>query len=136
MSVWQHVRLSVQIRPRDTLACCWDVKQIRPGDTLACCRDVKQIRPGGTLTCCRDVKQIRRLDTLACCWDVKQPSDHQQPLSRDADFVLGHSCENKRAEQSYSTKHHEVFDKDSHCHINVIVCQCLHEMTVFSFFLF
>ena len=25
--MWQHVRLSEQIRPRDTLACCWDVKQ-------------------------------------------------------------------------------------------------------------
>ena len=27
ISVWQHVKLSVQIRPWDTLACCWDVKQ-------------------------------------------------------------------------------------------------------------
>ena len=27
MSVWQHVKLSEQIRPCDTLACCWDVKQ-------------------------------------------------------------------------------------------------------------
>ena len=26
-SVWQHVKLSEQIRPWDTLACCWDVKQ-------------------------------------------------------------------------------------------------------------
>ena len=25
--MWQHVKLSEQIRPRDTLACCWDVKQ-------------------------------------------------------------------------------------------------------------
>ena len=25
--VWQHVNLSEQIRPWDTLACCWDVKQ-------------------------------------------------------------------------------------------------------------
>ena len=25
--VWQHVKLSVQIRPWDTLACCWDDKQ-------------------------------------------------------------------------------------------------------------
>ena len=25
--LWQHVRLSEQIRPWDTLACCWDVKQ-------------------------------------------------------------------------------------------------------------
>ena len=25
--MWQHVKLSVQIRPWDTLACCWDVKQ-------------------------------------------------------------------------------------------------------------
>ena len=30
LSVWQHVQLSEQIRPRDTLACCWDVEQIRP----------------------------------------------------------------------------------------------------------
>ena len=27
ISVWQHVNLSEQIRPRDALACCWDVKQ-------------------------------------------------------------------------------------------------------------
>ena len=25
--MWQHVQLSEQVRPRDTLACCWDVKQ-------------------------------------------------------------------------------------------------------------
>ena len=25
--MWQHVNLSEQIRPWDTLACCWDVKQ-------------------------------------------------------------------------------------------------------------
>ena len=25
--MWQHVQLSEQIRPSDTLACCWDVKQ-------------------------------------------------------------------------------------------------------------
>ena len=27
ISVWQHVKLSERIRPGDTLACCWDVKQ-------------------------------------------------------------------------------------------------------------
>ena len=27
ISVWQHVKLSVQIRPWDTLAWCWDAKQ-------------------------------------------------------------------------------------------------------------
>ena len=27
ISVWQHVQLSEQIRPWDTLACCWEVKQ-------------------------------------------------------------------------------------------------------------
>ena len=27
ISVWQHVNLSEQIGPWDTLACCWDVKQ-------------------------------------------------------------------------------------------------------------
>ena len=26
-SVWQHVKLSEQICPCDTLACCWDIKQ-------------------------------------------------------------------------------------------------------------
>ena len=26
-SVWQHIKLSEQIRPWDTLACCWDIKQ-------------------------------------------------------------------------------------------------------------
>ena len=27
ISVWQHVKLSEQFRPWDTLACCWDIKQ-------------------------------------------------------------------------------------------------------------
>ena len=27
ISVWQHIKLSEQIRPWDTLACCWDVKR-------------------------------------------------------------------------------------------------------------
>ena len=27
VKVWQHVKLSQQIHPWDTLACCWDVKQ-------------------------------------------------------------------------------------------------------------
>ena len=27
ISVWQHVQLSEQTRPWDTVACCWDVKQ-------------------------------------------------------------------------------------------------------------
>ena len=27
ISVWKHVKLSEQIRPRDKLACCWTVKQ-------------------------------------------------------------------------------------------------------------
>ena len=27
ISLWQHVKLSVQIRPWETLACCWDIKQ-------------------------------------------------------------------------------------------------------------
>ena len=27
ISVWQHVKLSEQIRPRNTLAYCWDAKQ-------------------------------------------------------------------------------------------------------------
>ena len=27
VSVWQHVKLCEQIRPWDTLACCWDIKQ-------------------------------------------------------------------------------------------------------------
>ena len=32
--MWQHVKLSVQIRPWDTLACCWDVKQPTNKQTL------------------------------------------------------------------------------------------------------
>ena len=27
ISVWQHVKLSEQMHPWDTLACCWDIKQ-------------------------------------------------------------------------------------------------------------
>ena len=34
ISVWQHVKLSEQIRPWDTLACCWEVKQPTKKQTL------------------------------------------------------------------------------------------------------
>ena len=41
VSVWQHVNLSEQIRPWDTLACCWDVKQPTdkqsPALSVFCC---------------------------------------------------------------------------------------------------
>ena len=36
--MWQHVNLSVQIRPWDTVACCWDVKQPHTGDPPECRR--------------------------------------------------------------------------------------------------
>ena len=36
VSVRQHVKLSEQIRPWDTLACCWDVKQPTNQQTLLC----------------------------------------------------------------------------------------------------
>ena len=32
--MWQHLHLCEQIRPRDTLACCWDVKQLTSKPTL------------------------------------------------------------------------------------------------------
>ena len=35
ISVWQHVNLSEQICPRDTLACCWDIKQPTNQETPA-----------------------------------------------------------------------------------------------------
>ena len=34
--VWQHVKLSEQIRPWDTLACCWDVKQPTTNQPISC----------------------------------------------------------------------------------------------------
>ena len=34
--MWQHVKLSEQIRPCDTLACCWDVKQPTNKQTNFC----------------------------------------------------------------------------------------------------
>ena len=40
-SVCQHVKLSVQIRPWDTLACCWDVKQAtnHPAQAATVCEE-------------------------------------------------------------------------------------------------
>ena len=35
--MWQHVKLSEQIRPWGTLACCWDVKQPTNKQTLMMC---------------------------------------------------------------------------------------------------
>ena len=39
ISVWQQVKLSEQIRPWDTLACCWDVKQPGNKQTYLCLSD-------------------------------------------------------------------------------------------------
>ena len=39
-SVWQHVKLSEQIFPRDTLACCWDVKH--PTNKITCEQSMKK----------------------------------------------------------------------------------------------
>ena len=36
ISVWQHVHLSEQIRPSDTLECCWDIKQASKQPTNKC----------------------------------------------------------------------------------------------------
>ena len=36
ISVWHHVKLSDQIRPWDTRACCWDVKQPTNQQTNLC----------------------------------------------------------------------------------------------------
>ena len=37
--MWQHVKLSEQIRPWDTHACCWDVKQATNQPTSVCPED-------------------------------------------------------------------------------------------------
>ena len=39
ISVWQHVKLSVQIRPWDTLACCWDDKEPTNKQTNLCVQE-------------------------------------------------------------------------------------------------
>ena len=48
ISVWQHVKLSEQIRPWDTLACCWDVKQLTNQQTNS---DLKIGTPVAALPC-------------------------------------------------------------------------------------
>ena len=39
--MWQHVNLSEQIRPWDTLACCWDVKQATHKPTNCLCKQTR-----------------------------------------------------------------------------------------------
>ena len=34
ISVWQHIQLSEQVHPWDTLACCWDIKQATNNSSL------------------------------------------------------------------------------------------------------
>ena len=57
-----HVKLSGQIRPWDTLACFWDIKQPTNNNLSPC-----HVKLSG---------QIRPRDTPACCWDVKQPTNN------------------------------------------------------------
>ena len=45
ISVFQHVKLSEQIRPWDTLACCWDIRQ--PSNQLCLSCTVPQYRESG-----------------------------------------------------------------------------------------
>ena len=52
--MWQHVKLSKQIRPRDTLACCWDVKQPTNKQSLVPCL-------------CQSVTSVKVLCLSPCC---------------------------------------------------------------------
>ena len=47
--MWRHVKLSVQIGPRDTLACCWDVKPptSQPTNIMADSLPPEKSYPGG-----------------------------------------------------------------------------------------
>ena len=42
--MWQHVKLSEQIRPWDTLTCCWDVKQPTKKQTVELLQGLGQNR--------------------------------------------------------------------------------------------
>ena len=60
MSVWQLLKLSEQIRPRDTLACCWDVKQPTNKQTVS-----------NMLNCAEQV-QVQNIKHI----DVRHPKQH------------------------------------------------------------
>ena len=47
--VWQHVILSEQIRPWDTLACCWDIK--RPSNKQTLCSNFQWVQNQIQLHC-------------------------------------------------------------------------------------
>ena len=60
ISVWQHVKLSEQIRPWDALACCWDVKQ--PTNNNSCLKSTNKYRKHSTIRVGRcKVKHCRQL---------------------------------------------------------------------------
>ena len=44
VSVWQHVKLPEQVRPWDTLAYCWDIKQPTNKQTLSIQQTTKSFR--------------------------------------------------------------------------------------------
>ena len=51
--MWQHVQLSEQIRPWDTLACCWGVKQPTNKQTpLHLCDHSREIARHPNYSCC------------------------------------------------------------------------------------
>ena len=56
ISVWQRAKLSEQIRPRDTLACCWDVKQASKQPTTRTTRWCGRQRETRRSTRCCEIK--------------------------------------------------------------------------------
>ena len=64
ISVWQHVKLSEQIRPWETLACCWNVKQ-----------------PTSKFRACSRKSEISRKFACENC-TINQPVNHLSAQSR------------------------------------------------------
>ena len=79
--MWQHIKLSEQIRPLDALACCWDVKQPTNKTIQAFEQGYKYIRSVLASTVhyahvfCMFTFVLLRMDAvvasgLNCCWYV------------------------------------------------------------------
>ena len=84
--MWQHVNLSEQIRPWDTLACCWDFKHQQTNKPVDIKADALPFGHAGSQWPCVSHCAGRAILLTLPCYDVPV-SDQRESLCRTCDTV-------------------------------------------------
>ena len=124
--MWQHVHLSEQIRPWDTLACCWDVKQAsnqqlsRPTGsahqrqtTWLTVELYSAIKASDAAVQWRHDEQWRH--ARRCCLLVADEGSQQEVMSRIAQTIGALTCYQWGSGEQNQTSHWALWRSSHHC---------------------